>query len=593
MKQLYNIAIGLDNYILYLFILILPVFPYHEVASSAYSQLLLAISTVLLVLIIKIIKIIFTKKLSFSVEVFDIPVVLVLISYLLSTIFSTPSKMDAFISPGTTTIMLISMSIYFIINQMNLQEKKIFTYFLFASVIIYSIAILLSATKVITLMAPIDSMAVILFIIPLLPILISLIYKQTSFAHKFLIVVSTFVSIFTVIVSTIMFEPPKFLSFKTSTSIALSTIKQYPVFGIGPANFIESFNRYRPFEFNQRNTWATKFTQGSSFLLTNLTENGILGLIVFITLIAVFVSFMTKTIIARKRVGWGILGSLDLLSVLLILLSFLIFYQSPVVIFVLFALLGVISEPKKYEYLVPSKILSIVIALPMFILMSIASYKIYNIALAEYHYSKGLKSLSQNKAKETYDSLKKSIALNSKVDRYHRALSSVNLGIANSLAKNEGISDQDKEKITLIIQESINEAKAAIAVNNRSSENWQLLGKTYYLLIPLAKGAGQFAIDSYKEAIALDPINPALRINLGEVYMLQKDYKNAIETFKLAVLAKDDHSNSHYNLAIAYKENGELNLAKQEFEKTLKLLSKDSKDYEIAKKELDQLKGQE
>ncbi len=576
---------NIDNYILYLFILILPVFP--------YSQVMFSVATVLLILIVKIIKIIFTKRISFSTGYFDVSVLLISISYILSTVFATPSIMNAFIFPGTTTLILLSVTIYYLVNQLSLQEKKTVTYFIFASVILYSIAILLSATKVITTISPVNNLSVSLFIIPLLPIMISLIFKQSEFIYKFLIVVSIFVSIFTVIISIIVLEHPKILSTKTSAEIALNTLKQKPILGIGTANFIESFNKYRPFEFNQKDTWATKFTQGSSFLLTNLTENGILGLTVFVTLIAVFVNYMIKTIVARKKVGWGILGSLDLLSVLLILLSFLIFAQSTVVIFILFILLGVISEPKKYEYLMPSKILSIVIALPMFILILIASYKMYNFTLAEYHYSKGLKSLSENKAKETYDSLKKAINLNPKVDRYHRALSSVNLGIASSLAKKEGISDNDKEKVTLIIQESINEAKAAVAVNNRSSENWQLLGKTYYLLIPLAKGADQFATDSYKEAIALDPINPALRINLGEVYMLQKDYKNAVDSFKLAVLAKDDHPNSHFNLATAYKENSELNLAKQEFEKTLILLPKESKDYDIAKKELDQLKDQE
>lgn len=558
-----------DNYILYLFILILPVFP--------YSQVMFSVATVLLILIVKIIKIIFTKKLSFSTGYFDIPVLLISVSYLLSTLFAAPSKMNALIFPGTTTLILIATTIYFTINQMNLQGKKIFTYFLFASVILYSITNLLSATKIITLMASIDSMAVTLFIITLLPIMISLIFKQSEFIYKFLIVVSIFVSIFTVIVSFIVFEPAKSLPIKTSVAIALSTLKQKPILGIGPSNFIESFNKFRPYEFNLTNTWSTKFTQGSNFLLTNLTENGTLGLIVFTALIVVFINFMIKKITA------------DLFSILLILLSLLIFSQSPVLIFTLFILLGIVNEPKKYEYLIPSKILSFIIVLPMLIVILLASYKIYIFALAEYNYSAGLKSLSENKAKETYDSLKKSIALNSKIDRYHRALSSVNLGIASSLAKKDGISDQDKEKITLIIQESINEAKAAVAINNRSSENWQLLGKTYHLLIPLAKGSDQFAINSYKEAIALDPINPNLRINLGEVYMLQKDYKNAIETFTLAVLAKDNHPNSHFNLAMAYKENGEIENARAEFNKTLILTIKDSSDYGRVNKELDKI----
>ena len=200
-----------------------------------------------------------------------------------------------------------------------------------------------------------------------------------------------------------------------------------------------------------------------------------------------------------------------------------------------------------------------------------------------------MKSLSENKAKGSYDQFKKAISLNSKVDRYHKALSSVNFGVAIALSRKENLADTEKEQITLIVQESINEAKAAVALNNHLSENWQFLGKTYHLLVPFAKGADQFAIDSYNESINLDPINPNLRISLGEIYMVQKDYQNAIEVFKLAVLAKDDHPNAHFNLAIAYKENGQIEAAIQELGTTISLLDKDSEDYIKAKSELDKL----
>lgn len=115
------------------------------------------------------------------------------------------------------------------------------------------------------------------------------------------------------------------------------------------------------------------------------------------------------------------------------------------------------------------------------------------------------------------------------------------------------------------------------------------MGKTYHLIIPLASGSDKFAIDSYKQAIALNLPNPSLRLALGEVYMTRKDYKNAIETFKMAILAKDDFANAHFNLGLAYKENNEIEMAKTELQKTLSLLDVNSKNYEMAKKELDNI----
>jgi tetratricopeptide (TPR) repeat protein len=214
-------------------------------------------------------------------------------------------------------------------------------------------------------------------------------------------------------------------------------------------------------------------------------------------------------------------------------------------------------------------------------LISLAGYKIYNLGYAEYSYALALKDIKENKAKSAYDNLKKAINLNKDVDRYHKTLSSINLAVANSL--------KDNEQAPVFVQESINEAKAAVAVNNKRSENWEILGKTYKILAPFAEGADKFAIDSYKEAINLDPINPNLRISLGEIYMLKKDYKTAIEIFTLAVLAKDDHPNAHFNLSLAYKENGDIKNARLELEKTISFLDVGSEDYQKAMVELEKL----
>jgi tetratricopeptide (TPR) repeat protein len=100
-----------------------------------------------------------------------------------------------------------------------------------------------------------------------------------------------------------------------------------------------------------------------------------------------------------------------------------------------------------------------------------------------------------------------------------------------------------------------------------------------------SQGADQFAIQALSQATALDPMNPALRLSLGGVYFAIGDYENAIDVFKLAVIAKPDWANSRYNLAVAYREKGETDKAIAEFNNTLSLLEKDSNDWQIVKKE--------
>ena len=59
---------------------------------------------------------------------------------------------------------------------------------------------------------------------------------------------------------------------------------------------------------------------------------------------------------------------------------------------------------------------------------------------------------------------------------------------------------------------------------------------------------------------------------IGEDYQRVGDIKNAIETFKLNVLAYPDSADAHSNLADAYLADGQKELARQQAEKALALL---------------------
>jgi tetratricopeptide (TPR) repeat protein len=59
---------------------------------------------------------------------------------------------------------------------------------------------------------------------------------------------------------------------------------------------------------------------------------------------------------------------------------------------------------------------------------------------------------------------------------------------------------------------------------------------------------------------------------IGEDYQRVGDIKNAIETFKLNVLAYPDSADAHSNLADAYLADGQKELARQHAEKAVALL---------------------
>ncbi len=127
-----------------------------------------------------------------------------------------------------------------------------------------------------------------------------------------------------------------------------------------------------------------------------------------------------------------------------------------------------------------------------------------------------------------------------------------------------------------------------IRLPRQRSGNWAALAGIYRAVIPLAKGADQFAVQTYAQAITLDPLNPNTRLSLGGIFYGLKRYEEAIDVFKLTVSVKPDLANSHYNLAIAYRDNSQYDKATGELSAALTLVAKDSADYNAIKKEMDE-----
>jgi tetratricopeptide (TPR) repeat protein len=211
----------------------------------------------------------------------------------------------------------------------------------------------------------------------------------------------------------------------------------------------------------------------------------------------------------------------------------------------------------------------------------------YTAVSAEIYYTQALKAVANNDGKTAYDTLIKSINTDSYVDRYHLTYAQINLALAGTLAQNKNLTDTDKTTISQLIQQAIREGKAAVTLNPQRSGNWATLASIYQTIMPLAQGADQYAIDTYTQAIALDPLNPDLRINLGGLYLSLNKPDEAIQVLTLAVAVKPDYANSHYNLAAAYKAKGDTEKAKAELTTVLSLIDKNSPDYDKAKTDLD------
>jgi len=594
----------IEKYVLYATVFLFPFFVI-PISPNPFVVPKLAILTfgVILLLLVKSLRIILGGKLEFTAGNFDLPVVILAVIYIISTVLRSDNIMEALLLPGTTTVVVGGAFLYFLANQLKIEGKTGIMVSLLASGAVFSLLTLIGLDSRLLQNSVLPAVyksagftpeggyvPAIMFLVVLIPLAVELFMSQKDIVKKTLVAVSGGVIALALIASVYNILPgkvysPKFPSFSTSWSVAVDTLKISPFWGIGPGNYLTAFSRFRPVSYNQTDLWAIKFATARSFYLTNLTETGILGTIALAAVLFAIYTMFKKSIKDSP--------SYSLVSLVILVVALVFLPASSLIIGLLFLLLALNATTKHTTLNLSAaegtgipKLPFLLITIPVIALSLYLGYNGGKILIAEYRFQKAVDFLGKSDAAKTYDYMRSAISLNSKVDRYHSTFARVNLALASSLAQKKDVSDADKSSISTLIQQSINESKATVILNKNRSSSWEQLARTYQVIMPFAKGADQYAIQTYAQAVALDPTNPALRINFGGVYYALGKYDDAIETFKLAVLAKPDLANAHYNLAIAYREKKDYDNAISQMNAVLSLVKKDSKDYTLAQTEL-------
>ena len=584
------------------------------------TKVVLLVGLVSIAILLKFAKTIIKGTLTWSLAVFDFPLLLLGLAYLASAIWRTPNKLEAFFVPGNTTVVLASVLFYFLLNQLENSKKAIkatliVTASLFSLVTIFTTFNLYSFLPFLPALIknPVfnlegSAISGAIFLASVLPIVLGYALNQKKVTNKILGILSLIIIISGTAASIVQVLPaqaglPKTTiglpSFQSSWSIAFDTIKESPLLGIGPGNYLTAYNLYRPFSSNGLDSWNLRFTSGRSAYLTIITETGLLGLAALVILFSVIYKeakhhfsklgqdVSPEDIVAHSETY----ASLAILAV-----SLLLFPASSTLILLLAVLLSLNANPQISTLDMTAKadthtshFPAILLSIP-FVGAIIALLFYSSIAIsAEVYFNQALTAVAKNDGKVAYDTMIKAVNTDPFIDRYHLSYAQVNLALAGTLAQNKDLTDADKSTISQLIQQAIREGKAAVTLNPQRSGNWATLANIYQTIIPLAQGADQYAIDTYTQAITLDPLNPDLRINLGGLYLSLNKTDEAIQVLNLAVAVKPDYANSHYNLAAAYKAKGDVEKAKAEMTAVLSLIDKNSPDYKTASEQLSAL----
>jgi len=587
---------------------------------------------VLLLVLISTVQIIVSKKISWEKRPFDKLILLFLTSVAVSTLLSSPNKIQALLNPNFGLVMLISLAVlYFYISRIQSEIRVgharplqlmsiilslvtiIFYFQPFKNVALPQNLAFLKNPGFTPVGAQLD-LAILLGFFTIIAI-VNLLKKgeetspqQSIIYHLGSIILSLTALLFTVYsimkpvqtpnlgVSTIL--PP----FRLSWFAALEILKnpQTAIIGIGPDNFSAIFTRVKDFAYNQSPLWQiNSFNVSRSAILQIFTETGIFGLLAF----GLLVVYAIKQIL---RVGHA--RPLHFILFIYLIVCFFVFSPSLIVWFLFFVILGLINQtpttddhtcfsrktPTDFDLtdLLPIYLGVIIISLG---LIGVSGYFLGRAYASEYFFKKSIDGIALNNAKLVYDNQRQAIILNPYVERFRSNFAQTNLLIANGIVKKDQtkkISEQDRQTITQAVQASITEAKAVISLNPQKADNWNGLAQIYLNIINAAQGADVWTISAYQRAILADPQNPVYRVSLGGVYYSQNKYDDALRFFEQAISLKPDWPNASYNYAWANFQKKNYPQAVNALQATIKLIDPklNKADYDKVMKELEEFK---
>lgn len=394
------------------------------------------------------------------------------------------------------------------------------------------------------------------------------------------------VSIFTLFIVTllmIIFGVPSVLQTTLPTEVALSSgasrdiatkstlanVKQFLV-GTGPGTFLQSFSTYRDPALNVNPiAWSARFHQPYNSLYAIASETGVLGIIAFlIVCISVIGSFFTAWFKIKPGVWnaasdeYSVDHSIQLLvfvvAAAFITLSAGLLFQffDFSMWFVWWTLLAlsivgfsslvptIITDHKISLQVSPQYALlmsfGMVIVSTGIILLGIFGGRIF---LADVYYTKAIKT---NSLENIAVHLDKSIAYRASYPPYMLAQARLSLEEAKLLAAD---TEPDSQAIATLLAEAVNTAKLATDKDPRNVETWDTLATMYINTQALVPDATKWALQSIETALELDPTNPILHWQLGNLHSATGALESSELSYQEAIRLKPDYVLAYISLA--------------------------------------------
>jgi tetratricopeptide (TPR) repeat protein len=282
------------------------------------------------------------------------------------------------------------------------------------------------------------------------------------------------------------------------------------LFGSGPATFSFTASLYP----------SPPPDQGHDFIMTLLATNGIVGLILFLTLVVSALGPFFELSAFDTDLAASVAGSTFLI---VSLFFFQAFFVGLIIVFLLLGVEAGEVSRREVSFSAVPRPWTLVVAIGTMVFAALALVGIYLIGeqyIAEVFYARSNSAVAAGRLDDAFHDVSTAIML-ARRDVYMRAASQILIAEARRLAAVGDISNATG--LPSVIASAVQTAQGAVAQNPLDAGNWSNLGSVYETVLPIVSGADQLAEESYQKASVLDPANPLWDLSAARVYIEAAD----------------------------------------------------------------------
>jgi tetratricopeptide (TPR) repeat protein len=388
--------------------------------------------------------------------------------------------------------------------------------------------------------------------------------------------------------------------------IAKQTLRDAPLFGSGPGTWLYDYAKYRSVGVNLSQFWTIRFERGLTAFLTMLAMLGLVGTTLWLLLI---VSGIVKSAahLVRRREHEDWLAYLVVFTgwITTAFLAFLYNYNMAhhFAFWFLLALLGVLVEQGSYSWDQRSRGWVTGALSSILILFAVGAVSVMWLMgqrlVADAQYSSAVKAFERgDDISLSVKHLQSAMALNPLNDVYPRNLAQAHLVKVGRIIEQEPTEELINE-VNANVASAVDAARKASEINPANVDNAANLAVVYQAISSFTRGADEFAIRNYEDALKLEPNNPVFMNEIGKLHVLRSDAyrtlvnasdpaanKEALESvnaelgkaeewFNRAITTKPDYAAAIFNLGLVYERQGRLSESVGKFEEVLRLNPQD------------------